>query len=92
MSLPKIAILGFVVLLAMAPVLTFAETSPPTKLGKIDFPTSGSGVAQQHFLRGVAALHSFWYGEALTAFRQSTKTDPNFVFKCLIILSLRPAK
>jgi hypothetical protein len=79
MSLPKISILGFVVFLALAPVLTCAETSPETKLGKIDFPTSGSGAAQQYFLRGVAALHSFWYEEALTAFRQSTKTDPDFV-------------
>jgi tetratricopeptide (TPR) repeat protein len=79
MSLPKISILGFVLFLALVPVLTCAETSPETKLGKIDFPTSGSGPAQQYFLRGVAALHSFWYEEALTAFRQSTKTDPGFV-------------
>ncbi|MCH8312995.1 MAG: hypothetical protein IID17_08425 [Nitrospinae bacterium] len=79
MSLLKISILGFVVFFALAPVLTFAESPAQTKLGKIDFPTSGSGVAEQHFLRGVAALHSFWYEEALTAFRQSTKTDPDFV-------------
>ncbi|VAX28560.1 hypothetical protein MNBD_NITROSPINAE05-103 [hydrothermal vent metagenome] len=79
MSLLKIFNLGFIVFLALAPVLTSAETSMPMKLGKIDFPTSGSGVAQQHFLRGVAALHSFWYEEALNAFRQSTKADPGFV-------------
>ena len=79
MSLPKISFLGLALFLALAPVLTSAESPPQTKLGKIDFPTSGSGVAEQQFLRGVAALHSFWYEEALEAFRQSTKTDPDFV-------------
>ncbi len=52
-----------------------AQTS---QLGKVVFPTSGSPQAQQEFLRGVAALHSFWYEEALEAFRNSTKIDPNF--------------
>src|SRR5262245_14103251 len=50
-----------------------------SKLGKVDFPTSGSEAAQTHFLRGVAALHSFWYEEALEAFRESTKIDADFM-------------
>ena len=49
-----------------------------SKLGEIEFPTSGSGVAQNHFIAGVAALHSFWYPEALQEFRNSTKEDPSF--------------
>ncbi len=49
------------------------------KLGTIEFPASGSAEAQPHFLRGVAALHSFWYEEAIEAFRRSTAIDPNFV-------------
>ena len=49
------------------------------KLGRVEFPTSGSPQAQAHFLRGVAALHSFWYEEALEAFRESTKVDPDFM-------------
>jgi tetratricopeptide (TPR) repeat protein len=53
----------------------FAQT---TQLGRIDFPTSGSREAQDNFLRGVAALHSFWYEEALEAFQSATKTDPDF--------------
>src|SRR6478609_4571878 len=53
-----------------------AQTS---QLGKVDFPTSGSPAAQAHFLRGLAALHSFWYEEALEAFRESTKVDPDFM-------------
>ena len=48
------------------------------QLGTIEFPTSGSGVAQHHFISGVAALHSFWYPEALQEFKNSTKADPNF--------------
>ena len=49
-----------------------------SQLGKVEFPTSGSEKAQAHFLRGVAALHSFWYEEALEAFRESTKVEPDF--------------
>lgn len=53
----------------------FAQES---QLGKVEFPTSGSEKAQAHFLRGLAALHSFWYEEALEAFRESTKAEPDF--------------
>ena len=49
-----------------------------SQLGKVEFPTSGSDKAQAHFLRGLAALHSFWYEEALEAFRESTKVEPDF--------------
>jgi tetratricopeptide (TPR) repeat protein len=48
------------------------------QLGTVDFPTSSSGSAQKHFIRGLAALHSFWYTEALIAFEQSTIADPDF--------------
>ena len=54
------------------------ESSSLGKLGTIDFPTSGSAEAQPHFLRGVAALHSFWYEEAIESFRRSTAIDPDF--------------
>ncbi len=50
-----------------------------SQLGTVEFQTSGSQAAQAHFLRGLAALHSFWYEEALEAFRESTKTDPEFM-------------
>jgi tetratricopeptide (TPR) repeat protein len=49
-----------------------------SQLGKVEFPTSGSEKAQAYFLRGLAALHSFWYEEALEAFRESTKIEPDF--------------
>ena len=54
------------------------STHASPKLGKVDFPTSGSGLAQRHFISGVAALHSFWYPEALKEFQRSTKADPAF--------------
>jgi len=55
-----------------------SASSSSDNLGEVEFNTSGSGKAQQHFLHGVAALHSFWYKEALDAFRKSTEIDPNF--------------
>src|SRR5262245_19384713 len=48
------------------------------RLGVVEFPTSGSSAAQPHFLRGVAALHSFWYDEALEAFAAARQADPKF--------------
>ena len=49
-----------------------------SQLGRVEFQTSGSEKAHAHFLRGLAALHSFWYEEALEAFRESTKAEPDF--------------
>ena len=59
---------------------TLSKESPSSlgKLGSIEFSASGSAEAHPHFLRGVAALHSFWYEEAIDAFRRSTAIDPNF--------------
>jgi tetratricopeptide (TPR) repeat protein len=57
---------------------TIQHTQAASMLGEIQFPTSGSGVAQNHFITGVAALHSFWYPEALQEFQKSTKADPDF--------------
>jgi hypothetical protein len=65
-----------VVLIATMAVSASAQGS---QLGKVDFSTSGSEKAQAHFLRGLAALHSFWYEEALEAFRESTKLEPDFM-------------
>src|SRR5215813_1915358 len=68
--------LRVVVLLMVVALGVNAQQSP---LGRVDFPTSGSPAAQASFLRGLAALHSFWYEEALDAFRESTKVDPDFM-------------
>ena len=69
------------VLLLAFVIATFAANVKAQKssLGQVDFPTSGSEKAQAHFLRGVAALHSFWYEEAREEFVASTKTEPDFM-------------
>ena len=53
---------------------------PGAALGEVDFPTSAGPEAQAHFLRGVAALHSFWYDEAADAFRAAGEAEPGFAF------------
>jgi tetratricopeptide repeat protein len=60
-------------------VLAFSVSAQESQLGRVEFPTSGSPQAQAHFLRGLAALHSFWYEEAAEAFREATKVDPDFM-------------
>src|SRR6266542_5334186 len=59
-----------VVLVVVMASLTFSVNAQESQLGKVEFQTSGSEKAQAHFLRGLAALHSFWYEEALDAFRE----------------------
>jgi tetratricopeptide (TPR) repeat protein len=65
-------------MLTVLAVLAAAPSHAASDLGKVDFPTSGSPAAQEHFLRGVAALHNFWYDEAADAFREAQKADPGF--------------
>ena len=49
-------------------------------LGTVEFPTSASSKeGQAHFVRGVAALHSFWYPVALKEFREATRIEPDFM-------------
>jgi len=62
---------------------TMAEASTQATrpgLGTVEFPTSASSKeGQAHFVRGVAALHSFWYPVALNEFRQATRMEPDFM-------------
>jgi tetratricopeptide (TPR) repeat protein len=60
-----------------APASRLAAQGP--RLGVIDFPISArSEEARAHFVRGVAALHSFWYPIALEEFRAATRAEPGF--------------
>ena len=60
-------------------LLTFsANTAEMDDVGKISFPTSGSPQAQEHFLRGVATLHSFGWKQSRTEFQAAQKLDPDF--------------
>ena len=64
-------------ILTFALLITSAHAQQPS-LGKVDFPTSGSKKAQDLFLQGVAALHSFEYEDAREYFREATKIEPDF--------------
>ena len=48
---------------------------PPTRLGRVHFPTSCRATAQQRVERGVALLHSFWYEEAGKTFAEAAALD-----------------
>jgi hypothetical protein len=56
-----------------------AEPARLNKLGTVAFPASCSNHAQANFLRGIAALHSFWYEVALDEFRASSTIDPDCI-------------
>ncbi len=49
-----------------------------SELGKIDFPTSGSPEAQEHFIQGALLLHSFEFEDAAEAFQQAQQIKPDF--------------
>lgn len=65
--------------IAIIGVVTGTASAQDARLGSVKFPNSGSQKVQSHFLRGLAALHSFWYEEALEAFRESTRIEPDFM-------------
>src|SRR6185503_3465474 len=49
----------------------------PEKLGTVVFPTSCAPAVQARFVRAVALLHSFWYGESEKAFGEVAAADPS---------------
>jgi hypothetical protein len=73
----RLSILIIILLVIHADKYTYASNYSE-QLGPVDFPTSALAPAQEHFLHGVAALHSFWYTEALSAFKKSVTIDPEF--------------
>ena len=62
-------------LAAAAPQAAYAQFE---SVGSIDFPTSATGEVQQHFLRGVAILHSFGWEQAREQFHAAQRLDPDF--------------
>jgi tetratricopeptide (TPR) repeat protein len=75
-SIPKLSASLGLVLLACCTALQ-AEDSRP-RVGKVALHNTGDPSAQQPFLDGLAALHSFWYEEAADLFRQAQEADPGF--------------
>lgn len=80
-----IIVAGLIMMPAVATIAhqSAQSQSKPAKqsnLATVDFPTSArSTEAQAHFLRGISALHSFWYPVALDEFRAATRLEPEFM-------------
>ncbi len=55
-----------------------AALAQDRRLGKVEFPNSGSAAAQPHFLEGVLLLHSFEFDDAAASFRRAQDADPDF--------------
>jgi len=71
----------FVSLLSLGLLVCCADAhaaSSRSRVGKVALHNTGNPEAQQPFLDGLAALHSFWYEEAADLFREAQKADPGF--------------
>src|SRR5262245_46444143 len=53
-----------------------ASAQQDDKLGKVIFPTSCNSAVQAEVERGVAMLHSYWFGYARTTFAGILQKDP----------------
>ena len=53
-----------------------ASAQQDDKLGKVIFPTSCNSAVQAEFERGVAMLHSYWFGYARKTFEGILQKDP----------------
>jgi hypothetical protein len=61
--------------LAALLLVSLLPAAPAATVGQLSFPVSCKPPAQRAFTRGVLALHSFWYAEALAQFRAAQKAD-----------------
>jgi tetratricopeptide (TPR) repeat protein len=75
MKLNKLFLSGILVTL-LCPRAVMAQEKAAEKLGQVDFPVSCIAAAQKQFDQALAALHSFWYEEALRLFTAVADTDP----------------
>jgi tetratricopeptide (TPR) repeat protein len=74
-KLGPLALLLAALPIAGPPLPCLAEEA---RLGRVSLPNSGSPSAQEPFLLGLAALHSFFYDEAAEAFAAAQRLDPGF--------------
>jgi tetratricopeptide (TPR) repeat protein len=69
MKIPALVCLSALVLPAWA-------NAAPESLGTVSFAVSCAPAVETQFVRGVALLHDFWYGEAHSQFEKIAKADP----------------
>jgi tetratricopeptide (TPR) repeat protein len=74
-----IPLAALLVALSLDAASGWAQTpgKPPEQLGRVSFANSCAPAAQPAFERAVALLHSFWWREAESAFRDVLVRDPN---------------
>lgn len=64
---------------APAPAPAASDVYKADALGALHFDVSGgTPPAREHFVRGLLALHSFWYDEAVHQFEQAIEADKTF--------------
>lgn len=63
--------------LALA-LMAQASSAQLQNVGQLAFPTSASPAAQEHFLRGVAILHSFGWKQAIAEFKAAQQAQQDF--------------
>ena len=76
MKLNKLFTSGILVTL-LCPPAVMAQEKAAAKLGQVNFPVGCTAAAQKQFDQALAALHSFWYEEALRVFTGVAETDPS---------------
>jgi hypothetical protein len=74
MKLNKLFLFGILVIL-LCPGAVTAQEKAAVKLGQVNFPVTCTAAAQKQFDQALAALHSFWYEEALRVFTAVAETD-----------------
>jgi hypothetical protein len=67
---------GYVLAFLIGLSSTALAKAPSPGLGRVDFPVRCNAAAQKAFTRGISALHSFWYEEALAQMRAAETADP----------------
>lgn len=74
----RTATIAMYAFLLMPLLLVWPTLADEQQFGNITFPNSGAENAQNAFLTGVKALHSFQFDEARLAFEEAQKIDPEF--------------
>ena len=78
LSKPALTCAAIAILLFAAIACRSSQAAEYSDLGSIDFPTSASPDAQEHFITGMLLLHSFEFDDAREAFLEAQKIEPDF--------------